>query len=106
MGVLQGTISENQTWQYDPSTYKFISVPNATVKPTVPVYSWPNYWSNLSISPPAYNSQYGEYASSVQEDLNLSVPTPIGALSFETCNCYLSVHFNASGGAYGTAYWN
>lgn len=104
VGILQGTLVEKQSWQYNNGTFTY--VPSATATPTVPLYSWPNYWSNLWISAPSYNSSNGEYTSSIQEDLNLAVPTPIGAVTFQSLTCYVGIHFNAYGSAYGTAYWN
>jgi hypothetical protein len=102
-GILLGRIVETQTYQYNDGTYVY--VPNATVSATVPIYSWPNYWSNLSISAPAFNSSNGEYTSSVQEDLNNSLISPLGVVTFQTLTAHVSVIFNAYGSAYGQAYY-
>lgn len=102
-GILNGSLTMKQYWEYDNGAFTYTPAP--TLQESVPWYGFPNYWSNLFVSSPSYNSSTKKYTSQGQGTLNLSIPTPIGALTFQSFIAYLSITFDANGKASSSVSW-
>ena len=99
VGILLGTLTMHQSWEYNNGTYTYL--PNPTLTPYVPWYAWPNYFSNLLLGTPIYNSSTREYTSATQGNLNNTT----GPYTFQTFTLFLSITFDAYGHAYGSSYY-
>lgn len=101
LGVLQGTCTMKQIWKYNNGIMEYL--PNATLTPYVPLYSWPNYWTDKVVNSPVYDSSLVEYVSNGEYTLKLCTTYGGTTIPFETVNVDIAIHFNAWGGAYGTS---